>query len=128
MASIKAQMLSARMESEPALLVVDVREPDAFAIATIPGAASAPFDDDTAARLAQLLGDRRRPVVFVCAWGHRAAIASIALRRQGFKDVSYLEGGLEAWGCAALPVVPGKQSLRPLPAITIAERARAADP
>lgn len=128
MASIKAQMLSARMESEPSLLVVDVREPEEFAAGTIPGAASAPFDDDTAARLAHLLGDRRRPVVFVCAWGHRAAIATIALRRHGFKDVGYLEGGLEAWGCAALPVAPGRiAGGMSLPAAPLAERARFTD-
>lgn len=115
------------MESEPSLIVIDVREPDEFAVATIPGAASAPFDDDTAARLAHLLGDRRKPVVFVCSWGHRSAVASIALRRQGFRDVSYLEGGLEAWGCAALPVASGRSSTLSLPAVPVEERARFLD-
>lgn len=126
MAAIKAQMLRARMESESALLVIDVREPEEFARATIPGASSAPFDEHLANGVAHHVGDRRRPIVFVCAWGHRAAIASIALRREGFRDVSYLEGGLEAWGFAALPVTAGTTELRL--AAAIPERARAADP
>lgn len=126
MAAIKAQMLRARMEREPELLVIDVREPEEFAQATLPGAFNAPFDEHTASGVAHYAGDRRRPVVFVCAWGHRAAIATIALRREGFRDVSYLEGGLEAWGFAAQPVTAGTATL-PLTQ-AIAERARAADP
>ena len=126
MASIKANMLRARLESEPELLVVDVRDSGEFAQASIPGAVSVPFDEHTADALAHHVGDRRRPIVFVCAWGHRAAIATIALRRHGFRDVAYLEGGLEAWGWAALPVAAGSRTLAL--AATVAERARAADP
>ena len=126
MASIKANSLRARMESEPDLLVIDVREPAEFAAATIPGAVNAPFDEHTADGVAHHVGNRHRPVVFVCAWGHRAAIATIALRRHGYRDVAYLEGGLEAWGVAALPVTAGTRTLALTS--TVAERARAADP
>lgn len=124
MASIKAQILKARLESEPELLVIDLRDAEDFARGAIPGAYHETFDEHLSARLAHRIGDRRRPIVFACAWGHRSAVASIALRREGFRDVSWLEGGLEAWGFAALPVSPGKPQE---PFALEPERARSAD-
>ena len=105
MPAIKPNALRTRMESDPSLVIVDVREPGEFGRATLPGARNVPLDEDAPTRLAAEIGDRSRPVVFVCTWGHRSAVASIALKREGFRDVSYLDGGLEAWGYAALPVV-----------------------
>lgn len=105
MAAINPFELSRRTGEEPALVVVDVRDAREFAGAHISGAWSRPLDEALASRLAAEIGDRGRPVVFVCAWGHRSAIASIALQREGFRNVSYLDGGLESWGRAALPVV-----------------------
>lgn len=105
MPALTPHALRARMDREPDLVVVDVRDTVDHARVAIPGSCNEPFDEHTAARLARAIPDRRRPVVFVCGWGHRSAVAAIALRREGFSDVSYLDGGLEAWGCAALPVV-----------------------
>lgn len=107
MPAIKPFELKTRIENEPTLVVVDVRDAADFRRATLPGARNAPFDESMAGRVAQSIGDRARPVVFVCAWGHRSAVAAIALRREGFRDVSYLEGGLEAWGLSAQPVSAG---------------------
>ena len=104
MAAIGPFELSRRRAEEPALLVIDVRDAAAFARAHVPGAWSRPLDEALPSRLAAEITDRTRPVVFVCEWGHRAAIASIALKRDGFADVAYLEGWLESWGRAAMPV------------------------
>ena len=103
MAALRPSQMKARLESDSRVVVVDVRDAADYAEGTVPGAWSLPYEDGVAARLAQKI-DRRRPVVFVCSWGHRSAIASIALKREGFRDVSFLDGGLEAWGLAALPV------------------------
>ncbi len=128
MAALRPSQLKARLESDSRVVVVDVRDGADYAEGTVPGAWSVPYEDGVAARLAREL-DRRRPVVFVCSWGHRSAIASIALKREGFRDVSFLDGGLEAWGLAALPVERPRGTGRgtlPLPSGTERERLRAA--
>lgn len=111
MAALRPSQLKARLESDARVVVVDVRDARNYADGTVPGAWSLPYEEGMASRLAREL-DRRRPVVFVCGWGHRAAIASIALKREGFKDVAFLDGGLEAWGLAALPVERPRGSTR----------------
>ena len=103
MAALRPSQLKARLESDSRVVVVDVRDAAHYAEGTIPGAWNVPYEDGVAPRLAREI-DRHRPVVFVCGWGHRSAIASIALKREGFRDVSFLDGGLESWGHAALPV------------------------
>ena len=120
MAAIRPIDLRSRIESDPSLIVFDVRETEDYRRSTIPGARNIPFDGHTATRIANTLEDRLRPVVFVCSWGHRSAVAAIGLRREGFANVSWLEGGLEAWGLAAQPVARGT----PAPEV---ERPRFAD-
>ena len=86
MAMIRPHELKARLEADSTLLVVDVREPAAYAAGTIPGAVNVPYDDGVAAILVREV-ERRRPVVLVCGWGHKSAIAGIALKREGFRDL-----------------------------------------
>lgn len=107
MPAISPNSLRQRMEADPRLLVVDVRDPDLFHRGTIPGAVNVPYEQGVAAVLARQVADRRRPVVVVCGWGHRSAIARIAIAREGFRDVAYLEGGLESWGLHGLPIERG---------------------
>lgn len=123
MAALRPSQLKARLEADARVVVVDVRDSGHYAEGTVPGAWSLPYEEGVAARLAREL-DRRRPVVFVCGWGHRAAIASIALKREGFKDVAFLEGGLEAWGLAALPVERPRGEARTGTVAPSAERER----
>ena len=107
MPALKPFELKTRLENDPQIVIVDVRDPAEFRRATLPGATNAPFDETMAERIAEVVRDRTRPVVFVCGWGHRSAVAAISLRREGFRDVSYLDGGLEAWGLSAQPVSAG---------------------
>jgi len=71
-------------------LIVDVRAPEAFSRGSLPGAVSLPLE-----RLAR--GDYRleadRPLLVVCAYGHKASLAALYLEADGFR-VSVLEGGL----------------------------------
>jgi len=48
-----------------------------------------------------------KPVVVLCASGHRGAMVTAALRFLGYKDVKNLGGGLAAWKKASLAVVTG---------------------
>jgi len=49
--------------------------------------------------------DRERPVVFQCRLGARSAMATQAFRASGYNAMN-LEGGIQAWVEAGLPLVP----------------------
>ncbi|MEO7189773.1 MAG: molybdopterin-synthase adenylyltransferase MoeB [Vicinamibacterales bacterium] len=74
-------------------LLVDVREPDEYAVAHIDGAVLIPLGvlDREAHRLS-----REAPVVVHCRTGRRSRRAAAILRRVGL-DARSLSGGFEAW-------------------------------
>lgn len=51
---------------------------------------------------------RELPVVVVCRSGMTAGNAAARLVKAGFKNVHVLEGGVQAWQSAELPLVRGK--------------------
>lgn len=51
---------------------------------------------------------RELPVVVVCRSGMTAGNAATRLVKAGFKNVHVLEGGVQAWQAADLPLVRGK--------------------
>ena len=79
------------------LTVVDVRAPGEYDGFHIDGAMNIPVPD-LRTRHAEL--DPNRPVVVVCASGHRSSLASSILRRQGFDDVRNAAGGMTAYAAA----------------------------
>lgn len=100
-----ARMLSperaAEMQSSGALLV-DVRETDELALGVIPGARHAPL---SALRGGIVPADPARPVIFHCRSGRRTTNNVEALREAAAgSEVYLLDGGLDAWRAAGLPV------------------------
>jgi len=49
------------------------------------------------------LQDRSRQIIVTCAMGPNAARGAKVLKDMGFNNVSYMEGGMEAWVAAGLP-------------------------
>ena len=49
------------------------------------------------------LADRSRPVITTCGVGNLAALGAKLLKEMGFTDVSYMDGGMQAWKDAGLP-------------------------
>ena len=49
------------------------------------------------------LQDRSRQVIVTCQTGENAARGGKLLQEMGFTNVSYMEGGMEAWKAAGLP-------------------------
>ena len=94
--------LAARLESG-AVTLVDIREEEEFAREHITGAVSLPLSRLEAGRLALAA---HRDVVFHCRSGMRtnAHCARLAAHVEG--EAYVLEGGLEAWKSAGLPVAP----------------------
>ena len=49
------------------------------------------------------LQDRSRQVITTCGLGNLAAMGAKLLKEMGFTNVSYMEGGMQAWKDAGLP-------------------------
>ena len=77
--------------------LVDIRSREEHAREKIPAAACAPLES-----LAPMTGDR--PVIFHCRSGRRTAMNAERLRQACDADVYILEGGIDAWKAAGLPV------------------------
>lgn len=97
-------------------LVCDIRTPDEYQAARIPGAHGA-FGVDLA-RLAGDLRERRVPIVVHCAGRTRSIIACQSLRALGLKEVFALENGTMGWQLAGyvLEKDGATGELRPSPA------------
>ncbi len=83
-------------------LVLDVCEPAEFAAGHINGAKNVPLAqiDGTQA----LPSNKDTPIVVVCLSGMRAGRAASTLRKAGHTRVHVLQGGMNAWREAGLPV------------------------
>lgn len=111
--TIKAADLQRRLKKEPDLLVIDVRDAaDIVQTGTVPGAVNLSYgaltyladneapEDWRDPRLA----DRSRPIITTCILGPLGAMGGKLLHDMGFTNVSVLEGGVQAWIEAGLPV------------------------
>ena len=89
-------------------LLVDVRGASDFEKGHIAGSKNVQmtqFDPENK----QLAPAKSLPVVMVCKVGQTASVAAKRLRKAGFTDVAVLEGGIQAWQAADLPLVKGKR-------------------
>jgi rhodanese-related sulfurtransferase len=82
-------------------VLVDVREADEFARRRVKGAVSRPLSALEPERMGIEFG---REVVFTCRSGQRTAVHWDRLRAAAGGDAFVLDGGLEAWAAAGLPV------------------------
>lgn len=82
--------------------LLDVRRKPEWETGHIEAAALWPLEDfsTTLPRL-----DRDAPIVVHCKGGYRSMIACSWLRREGFRNVTNIIGGFDAWEQARLPVV-----------------------
>ena len=109
--SISALDLHQRLREDPNVLLIDVRDAETIrATGKIPAsvpisAGSLLFKADQEVPVAwrdPRLQDRSRPVITQCDLGPLAAISAKNLRDMGFRNVQFLEGGIEAWKEAGL--------------------------
>ena len=88
------------------LLVIDVRTPQERAQVRLSGSELIPIGDVMRGRL---VVPKEQPILVVCAVGGRSYIASKALLAMGHQEVYNLDGGIEAWRRAQLPVETGPE-------------------
>ena len=101
--TVGAKELLARIESKRAPVIVDPRSEMEFKRGHIPGAINAPVRTIlvSTARLPQ---DKNCEMVIACMHGQRAVIAKWLLGLRGYRNTTLLEGYLEGWIEAGLPV------------------------
>jgi rhodanese-related sulfurtransferase len=104
--SVTPQEAHARLsDAADAPLLVDVRNPDEFAQARVPGSVLMPLPF-LANRAAELAADR--PILLICRSGDRSTTATAYLLSRGFEQVANVTGGILAWYQAGLPIVTGR--------------------
>lgn len=86
-------------------LVIDVRQPAEFESGHLSGAW--PIG---AGELPGRLDDlpRDRPIATICASGYRASIAASLLRAAGFRDATWVSGGVATWAAQGYPLEYGE--------------------
>jgi glyoxylase-like metal-dependent hydrolase (beta-lactamase superfamily II)/rhodanese-related sulfurtransferase len=100
--------LNARLEAPASSLVVlDVRERDAFEAGHIPGARLLPRGQ-LELRVNEELTDPTARIVVYCELGRVSTLATATLRQIGFRAAVALDGGMQAWREAGYAVTAGK--------------------
>ncbi len=97
---IDAQTLHDRLQAD-AIQVLDVRRESEWQVGHVEGAAWWPLDNF---KVSPPEIDRDRPLAVHCKSGYRSVIACSLLQRAGFRNVTNVIGGFDAWQQAKLPV------------------------
>jgi rhodanese-related sulfurtransferase len=86
--------------------ILDVRESSEFAAGHLPEAKNIPL-----AKLSEQIGEiekfKDHPLIVCCATGMRSGKACADLQKQGFAKLYTLDGGVDAWVGAGLPIKKG---------------------
>jgi glyoxylase-like metal-dependent hydrolase (beta-lactamase superfamily II)/rhodanese-related sulfurtransferase len=90
------------------LIVLDVRERDAYERGHIPGARHLPRGQ-LELRVNDELKDPTRRILLCCEFGYISTLATSTLRTMGFQGAVALDGGMKAWREAANPLTEGKE-------------------
>jgi len=101
---LKPADVAERIRNDGAVLV-DIREPDEFRRRHVPGARSHPLStfDDAGPKIAA-----PSDVIFTCKSGMRTAAACDQLAKAAGGPALVLEGGVDAWAAAGLPIAEDK--------------------
>ena len=109
---VAPQEAQQRLDQDPGALVVDVRDAEDLpstglaarglnvSLGMLPVKADQELPEEWRDSRLQ---DRSRQIIVTCQTGENAARGGKLLKEMGFTNVSYMEGGMEAWKTAGLP-------------------------
>lgn len=107
--------LEERLQANPDLLIVDVREPEEFAAMHIEGSINVPrgilesaCEWDYEETVPELVQAREREIVVVCRSGYRSVLAAHSMNVLGYTNVVSLKTGLRGWKDYEQPLVDGE--------------------
>jgi rhodanese-related sulfurtransferase len=103
-AQTTATALAAKLDRGPGSkpMLLDIRTPAEYRISHLQGARLAP-DADAALKLLRGV-DRDREIVVYCSVGWRSSAVAERLRKQGYRNISNLRGGIFSWANAGRPL------------------------
>jgi sulfur-carrier protein adenylyltransferase/sulfurtransferase len=96
------EQVRVRLEQNPNLLLIDVREAHEVATGIIPRAKHI-SRGNLELRIEGIDRNRDREVVLYCASGNRSLFAAKSLHEMGYTNVTSLSGGFSAWKNAGFP-------------------------
>jgi rhodanese-related sulfurtransferase len=104
---VSVETLSKRLAQPTELQLVDVREPEELAIASLAGFINLPLSQSQAwsAEIQQTLNPHQETLV-LCHHGMRSAQMCNWLIQQGFTNVKNIAGGIHAYAVKVDPSVP----------------------
>jgi rhodanese-related sulfurtransferase len=97
--------VKAKLDAGEPLLLVDVRQPEEYAICRIEGGVLIPLGELTA-RAGELDPPAGATVVVYCHHGVRSLSGAALLTHAGLPNVVSMAGGIEAWSRLVDPAVP----------------------
>ncbi|NUN96600.1 MAG: molybdopterin-synthase adenylyltransferase MoeB [Candidatus Omnitrophica bacterium] len=92
----------ARARLDAGALFLDVREPGETSQGTVPGAVCIPRGT-LEGGIESRVPDRDREIVVYCAGGGRSAFAVESLQQLGYRNVTSMDGGFDAWKTRGYP-------------------------
>ena len=112
-AHISTDTLQSWLDESPQrenLLLLDVREPEEYAVSHLQGAQLAPSKDEALKALQGVPSDQR--IVLYCSVGYRSSEFVQFLIKKGYTEVYNLEGSIFAWANEGRPVYRGKERVQ----------------
>lgn len=112
-AHISADTLQSWLDESPKLehlTLLDVREPDEFAVSHLRRAHPAPSNDEAMEALQDAPANRR--IVLYCSVGYRSSELAGFLMKKGYTKVFNLEGSIFRWANEGRPLYRGKERVR----------------
>jgi rhodanese-related sulfurtransferase len=103
MTEISVAELARRHDAGEDFVLLDVREPDEIATASIPWAITIPMGE-IPARYGELPTDK--PIAVLCHGGMRSARVTAFLNQNGVPNAVNVAGGIDAWSTSIDPTVP----------------------
>jgi adenylyltransferase/sulfurtransferase len=95
--------LKARLDRGDTFRLIDVREPDEWAIARLPQAELIPLGQFQQRAASELSPDEA--LILYCHHGVRSGRAHDYLKQQGYANVLNLTGGIDAWALQVDPTM-----------------------
>ncbi|MFZ6000697.1 MAG: rhodanese-like domain-containing protein [Bacteroidota bacterium] len=88
---------------KPEAVIIDVRTPEEFTSGNLPNSLNIDFKNPEFEQNISLL-DKEKTYLVYCASGVRSGKAANLMIEKGFKSVYALDGGLNAWQKAGMPM------------------------
>ena len=97
--------VKARLDAGEPVYLLDVRQPEEYVIAHLPGSHLIPLGELTH-RAGEVDPPAGVTVVVYCHHGVRSLSGAAILRQFGFENVASMAGGIDAWSVHIDPAVP----------------------